>query len=124
MAAADAFQLDPTAIDEVAAQIGDAIVARVVEGMRAQGIIPQAAAARTWLDAQQVAEGLRMSREWVYEHAEQLGASRIGTGPRPRLRFPPNILDSPGGKPTTRQAATRSTNPRDGANGLIPIHAS
>jgi hypothetical protein len=30
---------------------------------------------------------LGVDREWVYEHADQLGAVRLGEGPRPRLRF-------------------------------------
>jgi hypothetical protein len=72
----------------------------------------------------EVARRLGVSREWVYEHAEELGASRIGTGSRPRLRFPPQVLDFPGGNPTSPQAATRSTNPRGKTSELIPIHGA
>ena len=108
-------------IDEIADRLSDAVVARVVEVMRIEGLIPQPRVARAWLDAQEVARRLGVSREWVYEHAEELGVSRIGTGPRPRLRFPPQILGRPGGKPVPPQAATRS---RGKANGLIPIHGS
>lgn len=28
-----------------------------------------------------------MSRTWVYEHADELGAIRLGRGPKARLRF-------------------------------------
>lgn len=99
-------QVDPRMIAEIADRLSDAIVERVVEAIRAEGITPQTPAATAWLDAQEVAHRLGVSREWVYEHADELGASRIGTGPRPRLRFPPQILDSRGGK--RRSAETRT----------------
>jgi hypothetical protein len=41
------------------------------------------------LSAAQVAARWGVERAWVYAHAEQLGALRLGTGPRPRLRFDP-----------------------------------
>jgi predicted DNA-binding transcriptional regulator AlpA len=121
VAASPALQLDPAVIDEIADRLSHAVMARVVEVMRVEGLIPQARVARAWLDAQEVAQRLGVSRDWVYEHAEELGVSRIGTGPRPRLRFPPQILDRPGGKPVPPQTATRS---QGKANGLIPIHGS
>jgi hypothetical protein len=37
--------------------------------------------------AAEVAEWCGVERSWVYAHAEQLGARKIGTGERPRLRF-------------------------------------
>jgi len=86
-------------------------------------LVPQRGAARPWLDAQEVAQRLKMSREWVYEHAEELGASRIGSGPRPRLRFPPQILDSQVGRQPSPGAASRATKRGSKPSGLIPIHA-
>ncbi|MGO9791034.1 MAG: helix-turn-helix domain-containing protein [Solirubrobacteraceae bacterium] len=124
MAASQPFQVDPSVIAEIADRLSDAVVTRVVEVLRAEGLIPEARAARAWLDAQEVAQRLGVCREWVYEHAEELGASRIGTGPRPRLRFPPQVLDFPGGNPTSPQAPTRSTSPRGKTSGLIPIHGA
>jgi len=41
------------------------------------------------LDAGQVARRLGRSREWVYRHADELGAVRLGDGERPRLGFEP-----------------------------------
>lgn len=38
------------------------------------------------VDAAAVARELRVERDWVYSHAHQLGAVRLG-GPRGRLRF-------------------------------------
>jgi hypothetical protein len=41
------------------------------------------------LDATAVARMLGVTRGWVYEHAAELGAIRLGAGARPRLRFDP-----------------------------------
>jgi hypothetical protein len=35
----------------------------------------------------EVAEYLSVNPSWVYEHADELGARRLGNGPRARLRF-------------------------------------
>ena len=42
------------------------------------------------LSAAEVAELFGVSRRWVYENAEALGAGRLGSGARPRLRFDPD----------------------------------
>jgi predicted DNA-binding transcriptional regulator AlpA len=123
MAAPEPFQLDPTVIDEIADRLSDAIVARVVEAFRAERIIPQAPSATTWLDANEVARRLGVSRDWVYEHAHDLGASRIGSGSRPRLRFPPQVLDSRIGRTASPKAADEPAK-RSKQRGLIPIHVS
>jgi hypothetical protein len=39
------------------------------------------------VDAAVVAEHLDVSRGWVYRHADALGAVRLGTGRRARMRF-------------------------------------
>lgn len=39
------------------------------------------------VDAARVAAYLGVSRDYVYEHAGELGARRLGSGPRARLRF-------------------------------------
>ncbi|MDO8209272.1 helix-turn-helix domain-containing protein [Conexibacter sp. CPCC 206217] len=39
------------------------------------------------LTVEQVAEMLQVKPEWVYEHAGELGALRLGGGARGRLRF-------------------------------------
>jgi hypothetical protein len=41
------------------------------------------------IDATAVARMLGVTRGWVYEHATELGAVRLGAGTRPRLRFDP-----------------------------------
>lgn len=44
------------------------------------------------ITASQVATGLGVTRDWVYEHAGELGAIRLGSGHRPRLRFDPRLV--------------------------------
>ena len=39
------------------------------------------------LTAAEVSAWWGVTRGWIYQHAEELGAIRIGTGERPRLRF-------------------------------------
>ncbi len=57
---------------------------------------------RRLISAEEVSELWGVSRRWVYDHAERLGARRLGTGRRPRLRFDPDEvaerLGDPGGE--------------------------
>jgi len=41
------------------------------------------------VDAATLAAELGVSRDWVYEHASELRAMRLGAGPKARLRFDP-----------------------------------
>jgi hypothetical protein len=45
------------------------------------------------VDASEIARRTGRSRWWVYEHAGELGAIRLGTGSRPRLGFRPSRVD-------------------------------
>jgi hypothetical protein len=47
----------------------------------------------TLVDVQAVADYLSVSPGYVYEHADELGARRLGTGPRARLRFSLDEVD-------------------------------
>jgi hypothetical protein len=44
------------------------------------------------LTASEVAVAFNVARGWVYAHADELGAIRLGDGPRPRLRFDPTVV--------------------------------
>lgn len=45
-----------------------------------------------WIDAAEVARRLSVSRDYVYRHADELGAMRMGRGPKARLRFDPKAV--------------------------------
>jgi hypothetical protein len=62
----------------------DAIALRVVELMRTG---EATSLNRRWVDATTLATELGVTRSWVYEHRDELGAVRLGAGPKPRLRF-------------------------------------
>jgi hypothetical protein len=68
------------------------------------------------IDAATLAKKLGVSREYIYDHAEELGGEKLGEGPRGRWRFPaerPEIsrhqeaVARP--DPRTRPRARRST---------------
>lgn len=63
----------------------DRIAARVAEILREDLLAMREGAARL-ADASTVARVLGVERDWVYAHAQELGAIRLG-GPRGRLRF-------------------------------------
>jgi hypothetical protein len=44
------------------------------------------------MTASEVAAALNVTRGWVYAHADELGAIRLGDGPRPGLRFDPAVV--------------------------------
>jgi hypothetical protein len=46
------------------------------------------------VDAHEIARRTGRSRWWVYEHAGELGAVRLGSGSRPRLGFWPSRADA------------------------------
>jgi hypothetical protein len=46
-----------------------------------------------WIGADVVAEHLGVDVSFVYEHATELGARRLGTGPKARLRFRLDLVD-------------------------------
>jgi hypothetical protein len=84
--------LDPATIDELAVRISDAVAGRIIEVIQAEQISPQLSSTAGWLDAHQVARRLGVSREWVYQHADELGCIRLGGGACPRLRFDPKMI--------------------------------
>jgi hypothetical protein len=59
----------------------DAVAQRVLE------LLGERDARSRLVSAGELAALLGRSREWVYEHAEDLGGRRIGDGERPRLWF-------------------------------------
>jgi hypothetical protein len=72
------IKLDPQAIE--------AIARRVVEILEQRGLQQ-----RELVDAAELARRLGIERSWVYAHAIELGAVKLGSGPKPRLRFDPQI---------------------------------
>lgn len=74
------------------------------------------------LSAEEVAERWGVERSWVYRHADRLGAIRLGDGPRPRLRFDPQLLRHHLGRTTGPSQPRRPCN--RGASARIRSHAA
>jgi hypothetical protein len=109
------IKLDPQAIE--------AISRRVVELLEAKGL-----QRRELVDAAELARRLGIERSWVYAHAIELGAVKLGDGPKPRLRFDPEIANrvvqkwgkSRAADPPTR-SGERVGQPRRGGGAEIPL---
>ncbi len=72
------IKLDPPTVE--------AIARRVVEILERRGLQN-----RELVDATELARRFGIERSWVYSHAIELGAVKLGSGPKPRLRFDPQI---------------------------------
>ena len=106
-------------------QVVDAIARRVVELLEAKGLQK-----RELVDAAELARMFGIERSWVYSHAIELGAVKLGTGAKPRLRFDPEIaarfLRKAGEVPAAPPARSgeRAGQPRRGGGSevrLLPV---
>lgn len=98
----------------------DAIAARVVELLGSQS------PAAVLVDAVEIAKQLGISRSTVYERSDELGAVRLGDGPRARLRFDPvEVTQRLAQAQRPREPRTGSPGHRSGAGAdslaLLPI---
>jgi len=111
------IKLDPQTIE--------AIARRVVELLEKRGLQNH-----ELVDAAELARQLGIERSWVYTHAIELGAVKLGNGSKPRLRFDPEIaarvLRRVDGKPAAdppARSGKRASQPRgsEGRVELLPI---
>ncbi len=77
----DPADYDDDALDRLAELIADRVAARL------GGLTPGRSQPEPLVDAAEIARLHGKTRSWVYEHAGELGAVRLGSGPRPRLAF-------------------------------------
>ena len=110
-----AMRLNPADIEQIARRVADLMATSQTQPMA------------RFVDAAQLAELLGVERDWVYAHANALGAIRLG-GPRGRLRFDLQRVREawPAATPSgTRRAIGRSRRKRSQAprGGLIPYES-
>jgi len=83
------------------------------------------------VDAAELARRLGIERSWVYTHAIELGAVKLGGGRKPRLRFDPEIAarvlrrvgEGPAADPPAR-SGERAARPQRGRRSevrLLPV---
>jgi hypothetical protein len=104
----------------------EAIARRVVELLDRRGL----SGGPELVDAAELARRLGIERSWVYTHAIELGAVRLGSGRKPRLRFDPQVAvcvlrrveEGPAADPPARsgERAGRLRRP-EGQVQLLPI---
>lgn len=106
----------------------DAVARRVVEVLREEGAEPLKRP--RLLTVAEVAAEYGVSTDWVYNNARQLGAIRLGAGPKPRLRFERATLEariadmdsrSHRARPSPRAARRRGAQDHQPGD-LLPIH--
>jgi hypothetical protein len=79
MARQVAVDLTPQAVEQVASRVAQ-LLHRQQQHQEQREMIGM-------LTVSQLAQHLSLNRAWVYEHAEELGAIRVGHGPKARIRF-------------------------------------
>lgn len=77
---ADELRLAPETIEAIAQRVAELVADAGSEALDAR---PER------ITAEEVSRWWGISRRWVYDHANELGARRMGSGRRPRLRFDP-----------------------------------
>ena len=98
-------------------RLADLVAERVVERL---GIVDREP---SLIDASEVARRFDVSRDFVYAHADELGAVRLGTGDKPRLRFDPAfVLKRLAARPHSATTPAPKTSRRTAQSGdLLPI---
>jgi hypothetical protein len=96
----------PPVIDVVTMEaLADLIVEKLDERERSR---------QSWVTADVVASHLSVDIGYVYEHATELGAVRLGDGPKARLRFRLDLVDEAVGGTTACPAVRASNVPGSG----------
>ncbi|HEX7298917.1 MAG TPA: hypothetical protein VF257_07900 [Solirubrobacteraceae bacterium] len=93
------IRLAPESVEAVARRLAELLAGH-----------PKASVPRRLLTAAEVSDWWGVERSWVYAHADELGARRLGAGQRPRLRFDPDEVAERLGDATP--SADRSRSPR------------
>jgi hypothetical protein len=76
-----AVDLTPQAVEQVAIRVAQ-LLRHTQQRERADATVQTG-----WMTVKELAAHLKLNPAWVYEHAEELGAIRVGDGPKARLRF-------------------------------------
>lgn len=81
-----------------------------------------------FVDAAEIARRFTVKPQWVRDHADELGAVRVGQGERPRLRFDPALVEQhlKGGsleppRASRRQPGSRRSKAASSTVALLPV---
>jgi hypothetical protein len=105
---------DAGTLDELAAAIApritDALAPQLARALQTEfpAVQPEPQS-EEWITASETARRFHMSAATIYAHADELGARRLGDGPKARLRFhPPTVAQAL----TSRPDGKGSTDPK------------
>jgi hypothetical protein len=112
-------KLDSQAVEAIARRVVEILERRELQG-------------RELVDAAELARRFGIERSWVYSHAIELGAVKLGSGAKPRLRFDPQIAarvlrrvgEESAADPPARSGKRAGQPSGSGGSGvrLLPIH--
>jgi len=102
-------QVNPALIEAIARRVAELIRGELGPPLRL-------------LTPSEVAARFGVSRTWVYAHADELGAMRLGTGPRARLRFDVSRVTSAISPRASNGTAHPPRKEDQGAADLLPIY--
>ena len=75
-----------------------------------------------WLTAGQLAARLGVTAQWVYDHQNELGAIKLGSGRKPRLRFPADTTPGTERRARHRPRPEGHREARTTRAGLLPVY--
>lgn len=107
---------EPDGLDDLAERIA-ARVAEILTGSRSLDTMQNG-----WLTAGQLATRLGVTAQWVYDHQNELGAIRLGSGRKPRLRFPADTTPGTERGARHRPRPEGHREPRTTRAGLLPVY--
>lgn len=107
-------RLGSESIEAVAQRVAELIAPPGCEGSMGAGRISAEEVSRLW--------GVR--RRWVYDHADELGARRLGRGSRPRLRFDPEEVAEHLGPPEPDSGLSPNTGDSKSGSLCAPSRAT
>lgn len=102
-------QVTPALIEAIARRVAELIRGEL--GLSARLLTPS-----------EVAAWFGVSRTWVYAHADELGAMRLGTGPKARLRFDVSRVTSAISLPASNGTPRLPRKEAQCAADLLPIY--
>jgi hypothetical protein len=106
---------EPDGLEELAERIADRVAAILTHGRSLD------ATQNEWLTAGQLATRLGVTAQWVYDHQNELGAVKLGSGRKPRLRFPADTTPGTDRGVRHRPRPEGNREPRRTRTGLLPV---
>lgn len=107
----DTVHLDDASVNAVAERVAELLRGKPIGG--------------ELIDATEVAKRFSLSRDYVYEHADDFDAVRLGSGPKARLRFSPSKVAEALGSSSERESRSKREPVRPVRSGrevtLLPI---